>query len=118
MRDRREKRFTVRRVDGDDGMSAIGRAKHDELSATIGFPSKEAAGNALLRHRAVIGLDADAAVRQRNDVETVLERRMRGFGIGREVVGQMRASDCPPLERGRHRIRVACPRRGSPFHGF
>ena len=87
MRDRREKRFAVASVDGDDGMSAIGRTKYDELSATICFPSKERAHNALLSHRPVVGLNADPAVGQRNEVKPILEQGVDDLGLGWKETG-------------------------------
>src|SRR3984893_11322719 len=88
MHDRREKGFTVGGIDGTDRMSSIARPEHDELGAAIGLPTEEAARNALLRHWAVIGLDADPAVGKRNDVEPVLDQRADGSGGGREKTGR------------------------------
>src|SRR3984893_10967008 len=84
MYDRREKGFTVAGIDGNDRMSSIGRPEHDELGAAIGLPTEEAARNAMLRHWAVIGLDAAPAVGKRNNVEPVLDQRADGSGGGRE----------------------------------
>src|ERR1700738_5603171 len=88
MYDRREKGFTVAGIDGNDRMSSIGRPEHDELGAAIGLPTEEAARNAMLRHRAVIGLDADPAVGKRNDIEPVLYQRGDGSGGGRGETGR------------------------------
>ena len=84
MHDRREKGLTVGGIDGDDRVSSAGRAKHDKLGAAIGLPAEEEARDAMLRHWAVIALDADPAVGQRNDVELVLEQRADRLGGGAE----------------------------------
>src|ERR1700720_3765684 len=114
MHDRREERFTVGGIDGDDRVPSVWRAKHDELGAAVRLPAEEEAGNAMLRHWAVIALDADPAVGKRDDVEPVLHQWADGSCGGRGQTGRCKHKTLAPR---RLRIRAAYRRRGSPSRG-
>src|SRR5712691_6275310 len=66
--DLREQRFAFRARDGDDGVLLLRVVQDDKIGAAVGLAAEQQHANGIFRHWPAVGLHADAAIWQRDQV--------------------------------------------------